>query len=216
MTVEELLERLKQLVIEGKAPETKSLTQEALDMGIPALEIVNRGMIPGMEVISERFSRQEIFVPEMMVAARAMKTGLTLLETFLSRSDVPATGVAVVGTVAGDLHDIGKNLVCMMLEGAGFKVHNLGVNVSPQKFLQAARDHNADIVGMSSLLTTGFFNVETTVKTFRESDLKERVKLMVGGAAITEKYAAKIGADGYGKDASEAVLRAKEMVALKV
>lgn len=216
MTREELLEKMKQLIIDGKAPETKALTQEALDMGIEALDIVNNGMIPGMDVIGERFSRQEIFVPEMMVAARAMKTGLTLLEPILSKSDTPPIGVVVMGTVAGDLHDIGKNLVCMMLEGAGFKAYNLGVNVSPEKFLQAARDYNADIVGMSSLLTTGFLNVELTIKTFRESDLKDRVKLMVGGAAITEKYAMKVGAAGYGKDASGAVFRAKELVAVKV
>ena len=216
MTRDELLEKMKRLVIEGKAPETKALAQEALDMGISALEIVNEGMIPGMEVIGERFSRQEIFVPEMMMAARAMKSGLTLLEPVLSTSDTQPIGVIVMGTVAGDLHDIGKNLVCMMLEGTGFKVHNLGVNVSPEKFLQAARDHNADIVGMSSLLTTGFINVELTVKTFKESDLKGRVKLMVGGAAITQKYAVKVGADGYGKDASEAVIQAKELVAVRV
>jgi 5-methyltetrahydrofolate--homocysteine methyltransferase len=215
MTTDELLATMKQLIIEGKAPETKALTQEALDGGIPALEIVNRGMIPGMDVIGERFARQEIFVPEMMIAAKAMKAGLVLLEPILKQSDTPPIGVAVMGTVAGDLHDIGKNLVGMMLEGAGFQVHNLGVNVSAEKFLRAAREHNADIVGMSSLLTTGFLNVEQTIRAFRESDLKDRVKVMIGGAAITEKYAAKVGAAGYGKDASEAVQRAKELVSVR-
>jgi 5-methyltetrahydrofolate--homocysteine methyltransferase len=211
------LEAIKQAVEKGRRKEVPGLVQAALAAGADPQEIINDYMIGAMKEVGARFEAKKIFVPEMMIAAKAMQAGLDVIRPVLeARGGGQAKlGTVVVGTVFGDLHDIGKNLLVLMLESSGFKVINIGENVPPEKFVQAAREHQADVVGMSSLLTTGDPHVAATVQVLQQSELGGRVKVICGGAAVTEKFAvAQCGADGYAPDAVGAVRVIKQLLGL--
>ncbi|NLY10535.1 MAG: cobalamin-binding protein [Firmicutes bacterium] len=184
----------------------------ALDNGISPREVLEKGLLEAMEIIGDKFTKNEVFVPEVMLAARAMNAGMTVLKPKLVETGIEPIGKVVIGTVKGDLHDIGKNLVKMMLEGVGFEVIDLGVDVSAEKFLQAVKEHQPDFVGMSSLLTTTMKEMKVCIDTLKEHGLRDQVKVMVGGAPITQEYADSIGADLYAKDAAEAASKAKELI----
>ncbi len=204
------LEEISLMVQEGNFKEVERLTQEALDKGRLAQDILNGGLIAGMSVIGERFKRNECFVPAVLLAARAMKAGMALLRPILTDTGIEFIGKVVLGTVKGDQHDIGKNLVGMMLEGAGFEVIDLGTDTTSEKFVETARDKKADIVGMSALLTTTMPNMKTTIEALKSAGLT--VKTMIGGALVTQRFADEINADGFGKDAAVAVEKAKELI----
>jgi len=206
------LDDLKQNVIDGNATSVPELVKQAMSEGVPPEKILNQGLISGMAEVGRLFEEGEFFVPEMLIAARAMKAGLALLRPHLAAANVKAVGKVVLGTVQGDLHDIGKNLVGMMLEGAGFEVVDLGTDVSPDKFVAAVKEHKPDLVGCSALLTTTMPKMKTTIEALTEAGLRGSVKVMIGGAPVTEKYAAEIGADLYAPDASSAANRAKQIV----
>lgn len=208
----EALKKIREGVIDGNRELVVSNIQSALDEGVAAQEILNEGLISAMNEVGRLFEEGEFFVPEMLIAARAMQAGLALLKPYLLEQDVKPLGVVVAGTVKGDLHDIGKNLVCMMLEGAGFEIHDLGTDVSPEKFVAAVQEKGADIVALSALLTTTMPNMKATIEALREAGLREKVKVIIGGAPVTEGYAQQIGADGYSPDASRAVNLAKSLV----
>ena len=196
---------LNQLLYEGKAPKVKEMTEQALAEGRDVDEVLQNGLIAGMSVVGEDFKHNRLYVPQVLVAARAMKAGMAVLKPLLTESGAGAgAGTIVMGTVKGDLHDIGKNLVCMMGEGAGFKMVDLGVDQSADKFITAAREHNADVVGMSALLTTTMPYMKVVVDAFKQEGL-DHVKLCVGGAPVSEMFADEVGADGYGADASGAI-----------
>jgi len=207
-----VLDDLKQNVIDGNAVSVPELVKQAMSDGVPPEKILNQGLISGMAEVGRLFEEGEFFVPEMLIAARAMKAGLELLRPHLAAANVKAVGKVVLGTVQGDLHDIGKNLVGMMLEGAGFEVVDLGTDVSPDKFVAAVKEHKPDLVGCSALLTTTMPKMKTTIQALTEGGLRASVKVMIGGAPVTEKYAAEIGADLYAPDASSAANRAKQAV----
>ena len=207
-----IIDDIKQAVIEGDATEVKKLVALALEQQVPAEEILKSGMISGMGEVGRLFEEGEYFVPEMLIAARAMQGGLGILRPALVEQDVKSAGKVVLGTVKGDLHDIGKNLVGMMLEGAGFQIVDLGTDVSPEKFIEAIREHQPDIVGMSALLTTTMPNMDKTIKAFNEAGVRQNVKVMVGGAPVTKKYAGEIGADGFAPDANQATAEAKKLL----
>mgnify|MGYP001344766660 CR=1 FL=1 len=197
---------MNQFLFEGKAKEIERMTKEALEEGCLLKDILNEGLIAGMNVVAEDFKNNILYVPEVLMAARAMKAGLDILKPLLSAasSGVEPAGVLVIGTVKGDLHDIGKNLVCMMAEGAGFEVHDIGVDQSVDKFIAAAEMYKADIVGMSALLTTTMTYMKTVVEGFKERGMGH-IKMAVGGAPVSQVYADEIGADGYSADAGSAV-----------
>jgi 5-methyltetrahydrofolate--homocysteine methyltransferase len=206
---------MNQLLFEGKHEAVKQMTEAALAEGRPALEVLEDGLIAGMRVVGEDFKYNRVFVPEVLLAARAMKAGMAVLKPLLTdRSDEAqkASAVIVMGTVKGDLHDIGKNLVGMMAEGAGFTIVDLGTDTSADRFLAAAREHRARIVGMSALLTTTMVYMKTVVQKFKESDLGD-VRLCVGGAPVSLDYAKLIGADGYAADAASAVQLFQRLIA---
>lgn len=207
------LKEISLMVQEGNFKEVDRLTQEALDEGRSAEDILNRGLIEGMSVIGERFKRNECFVPAVLLAARAMKAGMALLRPILVDTGVEFIGRVVLGTVKGDQHDIGKNLVGMMLEGAGFEVIDLGADTPSEAFVETARERKADIVGMSALLTTTMPSMKTTIDALKSAGLT--VKTMIGGALVTQRFADEINADAYGKDAAVAVARAKELIGKK-
>jgi methanogenic corrinoid protein MtbC1 len=197
---------MKQCLYEGKAREVEQMTRDALAEGRPVQEILNEGLIAGMSVVGEDFKCNILYVPEVLVAARAMKAGMAVLKPLLSAhgSDIQPAGVLLMGTVRGDLHDTGKNLVCMMAEGAGFRVHDIGVDQSIEKFLAATEQYQPHIIGMSALLTTTMTYMKTVIDGYKERGLNH-IKFAVGGAPISQMYADEIGADGYGSDASSAV-----------
>jgi 5-methyltetrahydrofolate--homocysteine methyltransferase len=197
---------MNQYLYEGKAKEVEQMTNDALAEGRSVQEVLNEGLIAGMSVVGEDFKYNILYVPEVLIAARAMKAGLAILKPLLAAKDshVEPAGVLVMGTVRGDLHDIGKNLVCMMAEGAGFEVHDIGVDQSLEKFLAAADKFNANIIGMSALLTTTMTYMKTVVDGFKENG-RENIKIAIGGAPVSQMYADEINADGYGSDASNAV-----------
>lgn len=201
----EILEQIAESLIKGQAPAVKELTQKAVDDGMSVEEILNDGLVAGMSVIGDRFKRNEVYIPEVLIAARAMNAGMEIIKPLLKESGVKAKGTVCCATVKGDLHDIGKNLVCMMLEGAGYEVVDLGVNCEPEKFVKAAQDSNADAIGMSALLTTTMTNMKATIDAFQEAGLRDKIKIMVGGAPLTQNFADEIGADGYAPDAASAV-----------
>ncbi len=197
---------MNQYLYEGKAKEVEQMTKDALAEGKTAQEILNEGLIAGMSVVGEDFKYNILYVPEVLIAARAMKAGMAVLKPLLSAKDsgVKPAGILIMGTVRGDLHDIGKNLVCMMAEGAGFEVHDIGVDQSLEKFLNAAEKFNPNIVGMSALLTTTMTYMKTVIDGFKEKGLND-IKMAIGGAPVSQMFADEIGADGYGSDASSAV-----------
>ncbi len=206
------LQQLINAVIAGNAPEAKALTEAALTEGVAPGTIVNEGLIAAMGVVGERFGRGEIYVPEMLLAARAMQTGLTILEPLMAKADIASRGTVVIGTVKGDVHDIGKNIVAIMLKGSGFTVHDLGVDVPAERFVEAIQEHKPHLVGLSALLTTTMPAMKTVIEAIENAGMRDRVKVMVGGAPITEEYALSIGADGYGRDAGEAAEQAKQLI----
>jgi 5-methyltetrahydrofolate--homocysteine methyltransferase len=205
------VEEIKQNVMVGDAGAVEAGVRQALDEEIGAEAILKQGLIPAMSEIGELFERQEVYVPEMLIAARAMQAGLNVIKPILVESGVEPVGTVVIGTVKGDLHDIGKNLVGMMLEGAGFEVIDLGSDVSPDKFVEAARG-NVQLVGMSALLTTTMEKMKDVIIALDESGLRSDLKIMIGGAPVTQEYAANIGADGYAPDAGSAANLAKSLV----
>ena len=209
------LQGLADAIIRGKAPDAADLTQGALKDGVPADVVLREGLIAGMKVVGNRFRLNEIFVPEVLVAARAMKAGLAILEPILTACGIEPIGTVVMGTVKGDLHDIGKNLVGMMLKGAGFKVVDLGTNVSWEKYLEAIEKHRAALMGMSALLTTTMPYMQTVIDKMKEKGVYERCKTFVGGAPVTQAFADEVGAHGWAKDAASAVVKAKELVGVK-
>lgn len=210
--MQEELKALAQAILEGKRNEAVDLTQKLVNAGVTPKQILDEGLIAGMSVAGEKFKNGEYFVPEILVAARAMKAAMEILRPLLVATDVQPIGTMVIGTVRGDLHDIGKNLVAMMVEGAGFKVVDLGVDVTADKFIAAAKEHNAQIVGMSALLTTTMTYIPEVIKAFDAEGLRPKIKLIVGGAPVTQEWANQIGADAYAPDAATAVDKCKELL----
>lgn len=188
------------------------LTREALDAGIDPQEILYGGLIAGMNVVGEKFSAQEYFLPEVLCAAKAMQGALGILKPILAETGAKPVGVVIIGTVQGDLHDIGKNLVSMMLQGAGFEVIDLGVDVDPKKFAAEARERGAQVIGLSALLTTTMVKMPEVIEALRESGIRDKVKVMIGGAPVTQSYADEVGADGYAPDSTGAVALARAFV----
>jgi corrinoid protein of di/trimethylamine methyltransferase len=207
------LKELYDAVVSGNAKTTQAITQQALANGVDPLTLVNDYMVPAMDEVGRRFEANEYFVPELLISARAMKAALELIRPLLTaRGDKPVGRVAI-GTVKGDLHDIGKNLVASLLEGGGFEVIDLGVNVSPEKFIATVNEKQANIIAMSALLTTTMPSMKTTIDALKQAGVRNKVKVLIGGAPITQKYADEIGADGYSENAVGAVALAKKAVA---
>ncbi len=209
-----LMQEVAYALITGDQHEVDRLTRQALGDGFEANTVLDDGLIAGMAIVGVKFRDNIIFVPEVLVAARAMKAGMAHLEPILSASGIKPVGTVIMGTVKGDLHDIGKNLCIMMLRGAGFVVHDLGVDTKPDEFIDAVAEHDAKVLGMSALLTTTMPNMGRVIDAFEEVGLREMVKIMVGGAPVTQEFADDMGADGYGKDAIACVEKAKELVGL--
>lgn len=201
-------------VVQGNAKQASEKTSLAIGEGLDAETILNEGLIAAMKEVGRLFEEGEYFVPEMLVSARAMQSGMAILRPVLIAQDIRPAGKVVIGTVKGDLHDIGKNLVSMMLEGAGFQIIDLGTDVSPEKFLEAIRQNRPDIVGMSALLTTTMLNMSKTIQVLKDGGVRDGIKIIVGGAPVTEKYAAEIGADGFSPDASQAAALARHLMGL--
>jgi len=210
--MDEKLKAIYDAILEGDMESVAGGVQATLDDGIAPGEILNAALISAMDKVGQLFENGEYFVPEMLVAARAMKAGLNILKPLLVDSGVDPVGKVVIGTVKGDLHDIGKNLVAMMLEGAGFEIADLGTDVAPDQFIDAIKD-GADVVGLSALLTTTMPAMEETIKAIEKAGLRDQVKVIIGGAPVTAGYAKQIGADGYAPDASQAATLAKEFIA---
>jgi len=205
------LETIFKNVTEGKVADVESGVQAALDAGVSSEDILNNALIAAMDDVGQRFEDGDFFVPEMLVAARAMQAGLNLLKPRLVETGVQSAGIVAIGTVKGDLHDIGKNLVAMMLEGAGFEVMNLGTDVDPAKFAEAVRN-GAKVVGMSALLTTTMGSMAQVIEAIEDINMRDKVKVIIGGAPVTADYAEQIGADGFAADASSAVKKVRELL----
>jgi 5-methyltetrahydrofolate--homocysteine methyltransferase len=201
-------------LIAGNAQRVKELTEQAVEDGVSPADILNKGLVPGMAVIGERFKNNEVYVPEVLIAARAMKAGMAIIKPLLVEANVEPIGRVVIGTVKGDLHDIGKNLVGMMLEGAGFEVIDVGVDVAPEKFVSVAKEKNAKLIGLSALLTTTMPSMRDTLDKLESEGVRSDIKMMIGGAPVTQRYADEIGADGYAPDASSAVDLAKSLLGI--
>ncbi len=207
-----LMQDIAAAVIEGDDKAVDALTAEALGQGIDALEVMDDGLIAGMGIVGVKFRENFIFVPEVLACARAMKAGMAHIEPILSAAGVEPAGTVIMGTVKGDLHDIGKNLCCMMLRGSGFKVFDLGVDQSDDDFIAAVEEHEAPLLGMSALLTTTMPNMGKTIEAFIDADVRDDVQIMVGGAPVTQEFADDMGADGYAKDALACVALAKRLL----
>jgi 5-methyltetrahydrofolate--homocysteine methyltransferase len=207
-----LFEKMASALIAGKEAEVKNLTQEALDKGGVAREILDKGLLAGMDVVGQRFKAGDMFIPEVLLCARCMHGAMEILKPHLSDADAAGAGKVVIGTVEGDLHDIGKNLVAMMMQGAGFKVIDMGTNITPQQFVEAVKEHQPNIVGMSALLTTTMPKMEETIQALKEAGLRDQVKVMAGGAPVTQDFVDKIGADAYGANAASASEKAKAIL----
>jgi len=205
------LKALAEAVIRGDQNTAVEVTKAALDEGTAAKNVLDEGLIAGMDIVGARFKKNEVYIPEVLIAARAMKMAMEILEPELVKAGVEPVGKLLIGTVQGDLHDIGKNLVAMMLKGAGFEVVDLGVDVGPEKFVEQIKTSNAQLVGMSALLTTTMPGMEKTIRALKDAGVS--AKVMIGGAPVTKDYADKIGADGYAPDAASAVDTAKSLVA---
>ena len=208
------LTQLTEAVISGNAAQSKELTQKAMDEGVPVQQILDDGLIAAMNEVGVRFKSNVFYVPEVLIAARAMNQAMELLGPQLAKAGIEPVGTVVLGTVKGDLHDIGKNLVGMMWKGAGFKVIDLNVDVAPEKFVEAVKENGAKLVGLSALLTTTMVSMKEVLEALDAAGLKGKVKTMVGGAPVTQEYADQIGADGYAPDAASAVEKAKELLGL--
>jgi len=206
------LKELQEALFRGDILKVKEITQRALWEKIEPKEILEQGLIKGMKVVGIKFKNNEIFLPEVLLASQAMYGGLELLQPELIESGVKAVGKVIIGTAKGDLHDIGKNLVAMMLRGGGFEVIDLGINVPPEKFLKASQEHQPDIVGISALLTTTMIGMKDVITIFKKAGLRNKIKVMVGGAPVTQEFADEIGAEGYAPDAASAVEKAKELL----
>ncbi len=200
------LAKIAEGVIKADVDAVKEMIQQAIDEGQDVKKILNKGLIAGMRVVGNKFESGEFFLPEMIIASKTMKEGLELLSPLLKQDDVQSAGVVIIGTAKSDIHDIGKGIVCTMLEGGGFMVTDIGVDVDPEKFVEAAREKNADIIGVSALLTTTMVGMKDVIDSVREAGIK--AKVMIGGASITNEYADEIGADGYAPDAPAAVREA--------
>jgi 5-methyltetrahydrofolate--homocysteine methyltransferase len=209
----DVLQKIASQLYAGEADDVAELVQSALDKGMSASEVLQGGLIAGMDQVGKDFKAGDLFVPEVLIAARAMHAGMNVLRPLLAESGAPSAGKYVIGTVKGDLHDIGKNLVKMMVEGAGFEVVDLGTDVSPEKFVAAVREHQPRLVGLSALLTTTMVNMKATIEALQEAGLRGSVKVMVGGAPVTDAFARQVGADAYAPDAASAVDTARSLTA---
>ncbi len=212
MTHEEILQGLYDDTLVGNAPSVKELTEKGLEEGMDPEVMLYQALIPSLEEVGARFERGDFFVPEMLIAARAMQGALDILRPLLAETGAKPIGTFVMGTVKGDVHDIGKNLVNIMLEGAGFTVHDLGVKVAPEKFVEQVEEHEPDIVGFSAFLTTTMPMFKANINALEKAGLRDKVIVMVGGAPVTQEYADAVGADGYAADASTAVRLAKDLI----
>jgi 5-methyltetrahydrofolate--homocysteine methyltransferase len=210
--MEDKIQEIYQAVLNGAMADTSGKVQDAIDAGNAVDTILNEGLIAAMSEIGQLFEAGEVYVPEMLISAKSMKFGLELLRPHLVAADVQPLGRVIIGTVQGDLHDIGKNLVAMMMEGAGFDVIDLGVDVKPEELIEAVNEHNPDIVALSALLTTTMGNMKTAITMMDEKGVLGNLKVMIGGAPVTQEYADEIGADGFGVDASQAATLAKKLV----
>jgi corrinoid protein of di/trimethylamine methyltransferase len=212
MTHDEILQGLYEHTLVGDAPTVRDLTNAGLESGLDPEKMLYEGLIPSLEEVGARFERGDFFVPEMLIAARAMQGALDILRPLLAETGAKPIGTFVMGTVKGDVHDIGKNLVNIMLEGAGFTVHDLGVNVAPEKFVEQVVEHEPDIVGFSAFLTTTMPMFKANINALEKAGLRDKVIVMVGGAPVTQEYADAVGADAYAADASTAVRKAKDLI----
>jgi len=208
----QLIQEIYDGIIDGQAPLVTQKVQQALDSDVDPAAILNQGMIAAMAEVGKRFEEGEYFVPEMLIAARAMQAGLALLKPRLQQTDLRSSGKVVIGTVKGDLHDIGKNLVIMMLEGQGLTVHDLGIGVHESRFVEAVRDEKPDVLAMSALLTSTMTEMKVVIDALTNAGLRDAVKIIVGGAPVTAEFAARIGADAYAFDAPEAAQKCKELL----
>lgn len=211
---DDLFAAMRQAIIDGDAAKATSMAEQALAAGVPPLDAIDKGFVPGLSYVGEQFGAGELFLPDMMLAARAMQKAVAVLEPEMARQATVrrVLGRVVIGTVKGDIHEIGKNLVGMMLSTSGFEVHDLGVDVAPERFIEAAREHNADVIGVSALLTTTMAGQRTVVEALQAAGMRSRVKVIVGGAPASETWAAEIGADGYSEDAIGAVALVRRLV----
>ncbi len=211
---EEILDALYDHTLDGEAEPVVALTNEALELGMEPLTILFDALIPALEEVGRLFEAGEYFVPEMLVSARAMQGAMEILKPLIAESGAKPIGVFVMGTVKGDIHDIGKNLCNIMLEGAGFEIYDLGVNVPPEKFVEAVREHQPDAVGFSAFLTTTMTMFKPNIEAIKEAGFRDKVKIFVGGAPVTQEYADTVGADGYAPDASALVREVKKQLGL--
>ncbi len=207
------LESLAECVINGEREKVQAITKSLVDEGKDPLEIINQGLIAGMSVVGARFKNEEIFVPEVLMSAKTMQLGMEVVKPLIADESIPTVGKVLLGTVEGDLHDIGKNLVGMMLESVGFRVIDIGVDVSPDKFANAIKEENPDILAMSALLTTTMLHMKDTIDFLKEQGLRDKVKVIIGGAPISQEFADEIGADGFAPDAASAADLCKELIA---
>ena len=209
----QIIEKITLKIDTGDAEGVAELIEQAVGQNIPTEEILNQGLVAGMNIVSEKFKNNEIFIPEVLVSAKAMKAGMAIIRPLLAKANIKSRGKVVIGTIQGDLHDIGKNIVAMLLEGAGFEVIDLGADVQIEKFVEQAEKENADIVGMSALLTTTMVNMGPVIEGLVKAGKKEKVRVMIGGAPVTQAFADNIKADGYAPDASTAVDLAVNLMA---
>ena len=206
-------EEISQSIIAGQLDQVKQLTQQAIAAGNEPVEIINQGLLPGMSVVGARFKSGQMYVPEVLMSARAMNGGMELVKPLILSEDIPSAGKVVIGTVKGDLHDIGKNLVSMMLESAGFTTINVGVDAGPEKFIQAVKEHSPNIIAMSALLTTTMLSMKDTIELLKEEGVRDKVLVIIGGAPISQDFADEIGADGFAPDAGSAIDLCKKLLA---
>lgn len=207
-----IYEELTDLIVRGRVREIKAKVREALDSGLEALDILNNGLLPGINIVGDRFSRNEVFVPEVLISAKTMSAGVDEIGPLLAGAEQKSLGRVVIGTVKGDLHDIGKNLVVLMMRSAGLTVYDLGANVSAEQFVAAVQEHHPDVVGLSALLTTTMVEQGNVIEALKTAGIRDSVKVMVGGAPVTPQWAEKIGADAYTADAAEASRWAKALL----
>ncbi len=208
-----LFEKIAERLIVGKIDEVKELSQQALDQGASPRDIIDKGLLAGMDVVGKRFKAGDMFIPEVLLCARCMHGAMDILKPLLSEADSAGVGIYLIGTVEGDLHDIGKNLVSMMLQGAGFEVIDLGTNITPQQFVDAVNEHKPTLLGLSALLTTTMPKMVETINALKEAGVRDQVKIMAGGAPVTQAFVDEIGADAYGANAASATEKAKELMA---